>query len=130
MEAFYLVFEPTELSAAGRNTTRNVTMEEWGFLSAGQYLIHHRDGKFQIPPDLVVKYQRIDIVNVIFSPIWRRSIVEHDAETGNHGVSCSHHRRLIGLPLNAVECGKTLSECYGIEFPQEPGAEDHGSTAR
>jgi transposase InsO family protein len=25
---------------------RNVTMEEWGFLSAGQYLIYDRDGKF------------------------------------------------------------------------------------
>jgi transposase InsO family protein len=25
---------------------RNVTMEEWGFLSPGQYLIHHRDGKY------------------------------------------------------------------------------------
>ena len=24
---------------------RNITMEEWGFLSAGQYLIHDRDGK-------------------------------------------------------------------------------------
>src|SRR5712691_5356394 len=25
---------------------RNVTREEWGFLSAGQYLIHDRDGKY------------------------------------------------------------------------------------
>jgi transposase InsO family protein len=25
---------------------RNVTMEAWGFLSAGQYLIHDRDGKY------------------------------------------------------------------------------------
>jgi putative transposase len=25
---------------------RNVTMEEWGFLTAGQYLIHDRDGKY------------------------------------------------------------------------------------
>jgi transposase InsO family protein len=25
---------------------RNVTMEEWGFLSPGQYLIHDRDTKF------------------------------------------------------------------------------------
>jgi len=24
---------------------RNVTMEEWGFLSPGQYLIHDRDGQ-------------------------------------------------------------------------------------
>src|SRR5262245_33394235 len=26
--------------------TRNVTMEEWGFLTPGQYLIHNRDGKY------------------------------------------------------------------------------------
>jgi len=26
--------------------TRNVTMEEWGFLAPGQYLIHDRDGKY------------------------------------------------------------------------------------
>jgi len=25
---------------------RNVTMEEWGFLSPSQYLIHDRDAKF------------------------------------------------------------------------------------
>jgi len=25
---------------------RNITMEEWGFLSPGQYLIHDRDGKY------------------------------------------------------------------------------------
>jgi len=25
---------------------RNVTMEEWGFLSPGHYLIHDRDGKY------------------------------------------------------------------------------------
>ena len=26
--------------------TRNVTMEEWSFLTPGQYLIHDRDGKY------------------------------------------------------------------------------------
>ena len=25
---------------------RNATMEEWGFLASGQYLIHDRDSKF------------------------------------------------------------------------------------
>ena len=28
---------------------RNVTMDDWGFLVPGQYLIHDRDAKFQIP---------------------------------------------------------------------------------
>jgi hypothetical protein len=32
-----------------RQIARNVTMEEWGFLSRGQYLIHDRDGKYHIP---------------------------------------------------------------------------------
>jgi transposase InsO family protein len=27
-------------------TARNLTMERWGFLSSGQYLIHGRDGKY------------------------------------------------------------------------------------
>jgi putative transposase len=34
---------------------RNVTMGAWGFLTPGQYLIHDRDGKYHIPPDLVVQ---------------------------------------------------------------------------
>jgi hypothetical protein len=34
--------------------------------------------KNQIPPDLVVKWQAIDIADVIFSLIWRR----HLAHTG------------------------------------------------
>ena len=29
-----------------RQVARNVTMEEWGFLAPGQYLIHDRDGKY------------------------------------------------------------------------------------
>src|SRR5256714_8362793 len=29
-----------------RQIARNITMEEWGFLSPGQYLIHDRDGKY------------------------------------------------------------------------------------
>ena len=29
-----------------KQVARNITMEEWGILSAGQYLIHDRDGKY------------------------------------------------------------------------------------
>ena len=29
-----------------RQIARNVTMEEWGFLTPGQYLIHDRDSKY------------------------------------------------------------------------------------
>ncbi len=38
---------------------------------------HPELSKFsQIPPDLVVKWQAIDITNVIFSLIWRRHLVQ------------------------------------------------------
>jgi putative transposase len=29
-----------------RQIARNITMEQWGFLASGQYLIHDRDGKY------------------------------------------------------------------------------------
>jgi hypothetical protein len=54
---------------------RNVTMEEWGVLFPGQYLIHDRDGKFHTPPDLVVKSQAIDITEIILSRIRRPNAV-------------------------------------------------------
>jgi putative transposase len=43
-----------------KQITRNVTMDEWGFLKPGQYLIHDRDGKYcaafkQIVDDAGVK---------------------------------------------------------------------------
>ena len=34
------------VSRAFLQVARNLTMEEWGFLSPGQYLIHDRDGKY------------------------------------------------------------------------------------
>jgi len=36
---------------------------------------HAKGALFQIPPDLVVKWQAIDIADVIFSLIWRRHLV-------------------------------------------------------
>jgi transposase InsO family protein len=53
---FFIHLESREIHVAGVTphpnaawrvqVARNVTMEEWGFLSPGQYLIHDRDGKF------------------------------------------------------------------------------------
>ena len=43
---------------------RNVTMEAWGFLTPGQYLIHDRDGKYG-PAFL----QRIDAARVKRLPL-------------------------------------------------------------
>jgi transposase InsO family protein len=44
-----------------RQVARNATMEEWGFLKSGQYLIHDRDSKYcdafsQILDDAGVKH--------------------------------------------------------------------------
>jgi len=53
---FFIHLERREIHVAGVTShpnaawmvqvARNVTMEEWGFLSSGQYLIHDRDGKY------------------------------------------------------------------------------------
>jgi putative transposase len=47
---------------------RNVTMEEWGFLSPGQYLIHDRDGKY-----CPAFQQRIDAAGITRVPLPPRS---------------------------------------------------------
>ena len=47
---------------------RNITMEEWGFLSPGQYLIHDRDGKY-----CPAFQQRIDAAGVTRVPLPPRS---------------------------------------------------------
>jgi hypothetical protein len=63
-------------------------------------------GKYQIPPDLVVKFQAIDIVEVIWDPINGKTSSKGRVATGNQEVSWSQHTRVIGLPLNRVECEK------------------------
>ena len=47
---------------------RNVTMEVWGFLSPGQYLIHDRDGKY-----CLAFQQIIDAAGVTRVPLLPRS---------------------------------------------------------
>ena len=47
---------------------RNITMEEWGFLSPGQYLIHDRDGKY-----CPAFQQLIDAAGVMRVPLPPRS---------------------------------------------------------
>jgi transposase InsO family protein len=51
-----------------RQIVRNVTMEEWGFLVPGQYLIHDRDGKYS-----PVFQQIIDAARVTRVPLPPRS---------------------------------------------------------
>ena len=60
---------------------------------------------FTAHSDLVVKRQAIEIKTIILSPICKRAVSQHHVKSGNRGVSCSHHWRLIGLPRNPGECG-------------------------
>jgi hypothetical protein len=43
------------------------------------------------------------------------TLFKRHVETGNHGVSCFHHLRPIGLPLNPMKCGIGLYASYGME---------------
>src|SRR5216683_3115313 len=44
---FFIHLSSRQVHVAGMTrVARNVTMEQWGFLSSGQYLIHDRDGKY------------------------------------------------------------------------------------
>lgn len=58
---------------------RNITMEPWGFLASGQYLIHDRDGKY--------------------GPAFRQII---DA-AGSHGCHCRRGRH-ISTPTRNAGC--------------------------
>jgi hypothetical protein len=60
----------------------------------------------QIPPDLVVKSQVIDIVEAIGGPISGETSSKGRVATGTQGGSWSQPPRLRGLPLNPMEGGK------------------------
>src|SRR5437868_15420467 len=62
-------------------------------------------GGDQIPLDLVVKYQAVDITEVMFYRSGAGPSSTHHVATGNRGVSRSHHCKITGLPLNLGECG-------------------------
>jgi hypothetical protein len=64
-----------------------------------------RSNIYQIPSDLVVKYQDIDIIHVMRSRPGERSLSKHHVDTRNRSMSRSHHRRPTNLPLKAMECG-------------------------
>ena len=63
---------------------------------------------FQIPPDLVVKYQAIDIVELIFSLIWRQNIVQ---------TSC-RNRKWRCEPLSPSEVHRATTKSGGIRKNQ------------
>src|SRR5215470_492760 len=57
--------------------------------------------KTQIPPDLVVKSQAADIIDLILSLIRRKTSSKHRVDQGNRALSCSHYLRVIDLPHNS-----------------------------
>src|SRR5262245_33464117 len=64
---------------------------------------------FTAHPDCVVKCQGIDIVHGIFGHSGDGISSTQDVDTGHDGVSRSHHRRLIDLPLHPGGCEKSLN---------------------
>src|SRR5262249_26890095 len=66
--------------------------------------------KKQIPPDLVVKFQTVDIAAVIGTLMGRQSSSPGCVATGNQGASCSTQPRSLGLPLNPLECGSAFNQ--------------------
>ena len=61
-------------------------------------------GLFQIPPDLVVEYQGIDIVEVILSLIWQRSIVQ----------TSGRNRKSRCEPLSPSEAHQSTTKSDGM----------------
>src|SRR5262249_40243461 len=69
-------------------------------LDAGVDSTHNRTDS----PDLVVKSQAIDMAEIILSRIRRPNASKRYAKTGSQALSSPPHLRLIGLPLNRMEC--------------------------
>jgi hypothetical protein len=63
------------------------------------------NGIFLIPSDLVVEYQAIDSIDVIYGCSGTQTSFKRHAETGNQGLNCFYSLKSIGLPLNPMECG-------------------------
>jgi len=99
--------------------TRNVTMEEWGFLSPGQYLIHDRDGKY-----CPAFQQLIDAARVTRVPLPPRSPnLNAYAERWVHSVKEEALSRLILFGERALQHALTEYVAhYHHERSQRPPA--------
>jgi hypothetical protein len=62
----------------------------------------------QIPPDLVVKYQAIDIIGLICFLYRGKTSSKHPLDPGDRGLSRSHYPRATVLPQNPMECGISI----------------------
>src|SRR5947209_19079914 len=87
-----------------------------------------RSGRAQIPLDLVVKYQAVDIAEVMFYRSGAGPSSTHHVATGNRGVSRSHHCKITGLPLNLGECGQSLKGV--VSMPSSPQVNDKNVSKR
>src|SRR5262249_47946297 len=65
--------------------------------------------EFQIPSDLVVKLRPLILLKLFHTYPDTQTLFKRYGETGNHRVSCFHHLRLIGPPLNSMECEISFS---------------------
>jgi len=68
--------------------------------------------KVQIPPDLVVKLKPLILLRLFCDYSDCPTLFKRHEETGNHGVSCLHHLRPIGPPLNPMECVKDRTRLW------------------
>ena len=96
---------------------RNVTMEEWGFLSPGQYLIHDRDGKY-----CPAFQQIIDVAGVKRVPLPPR-VAEFECVSRSGGCARSRRKSLSRLILFGERARHALTEY--VE-PLSPGASSSG----
>src|SRR5262245_36293447 len=58
----------------------------------------------QMLPELVVESQVIDIAEIIYRESGDQTPSKRCVETGSQGLRGSLHLKLIGLPLNPMEC--------------------------
>ena len=110
---------------------RNVTMEEWGFLSPGQYLIHDRDTKFcaafqQIIDDAgverVVLPPRSPNLNA-YAERWVRSVKEEASVTDDsvwRSLPAACAQRVCG-PLSSGAQSSGQGQCPALSSVQPRG---------
>src|SRR5215217_7058329 len=82
-----------------------------------------QDYQILIPSDLVVEYQAIDSIDVIYGCSGTQTSFKRHAETGNQGLNCFYSLKSIALPLHPMECGLfhiVISARRDADFPMIP----------
>ena len=89
---------------------RNVAMEEWGFLSPGQYLIHDRDGKY-CPPFQQIIVSLYKVSGKAHVRRCRRRVASTQASTGSHTWA------LVGRRAKRIRADDTHTVLAGCPPP-------------